>query len=82
MSALRLRDPATGHLSSLSHVFWGACGTAVLLFIFLAALGAFEPGEVVELTVVVLALACAFLAHEWRGLWRAERSGDSLRPRS
>jgi hypothetical protein len=56
----------------MRHWFWGICGTVALLYIFLAALGAFEPGEVLELTLVVLALAAAFLVHEWRGQFKAE----------
>ena len=56
----------------MRHWFWGICGTAVVLYIFLAALGAFEPGEVLELTIAMVALAVALLAHEWRGQFRAE----------
>jgi hypothetical protein len=57
-------------LESLGHAFWAACGAIVLLFIFFAALGAVEPDEALELTIVVLALAVLWLAHAWRGLWR------------
>ena len=57
----------------MRHVLWGVCGAFVLVFIFLTAVGAFEPGEVVELTVAAVALAVAFLVHEWRGQFRAER---------
>jgi hypothetical protein len=60
-------------LESLGHAFWAVCGAIVLLFIFFAALGAVEPGEAPELTIVVLALAALWLAHAWRGLWRDER---------
>jgi hypothetical protein len=60
-------------LGSALHVFWGACAAIVLLFIFLAALGAIDPEEAVVLTVVVLALAVLWLTHAWRGLWRDER---------
>ena len=60
------------HLDALAHAFWALCGAIVLLFIFIAALGAVEPGDTVELTVVVLALAILWLAHAWRGLWRDE----------
>jgi hypothetical protein len=67
---------------ALSHAFWGACGSIVLLFIFFAALGAFEPWDALEVTAVVLALAVAFLAHEWLGLWRDERSRETPRRRS
>ena len=56
-----------------SHRLWGACAAFVLAFIFFAALGAFEPGEVLPLTVAALVLATLWLAHEWRSLWREER---------
>ena len=45
----------------------------MVLYIFLAALGAFEPDEVLELTIAVVALAALLLAHEWRGQFRNER---------
>jgi hypothetical protein len=45
----------------------------VLLFIFLAALGAIDPAEATEVTVVVVALAVLWLAHAWRRLWLDER---------
>jgi hypothetical protein len=60
-------------LGGALHLFWGASAAIVLLYIFLAALSAIEPGEVVEMTVVVLALAVLWLAHAWRGLWRDEK---------
>jgi hypothetical protein len=60
-------------LGSALHLFWGACAAIVLLYIFLAALGAIDPGEVVVVTVLVLALAVLWLAHAWRGLWRDEK---------
>jgi hypothetical protein len=63
------------HLSAAVHAFWAACGAIVLLFIFFAALGAVEPSEALELTVIVLALAVLWLAHAWRDLWRQERRG-------
>jgi heme A synthase len=59
-------------LDSLVHAFWALCATVVVLYIFFAALGALEPGDAVELTVVVLGLAVLWLAHAWRGLWRDE----------
>jgi hypothetical protein len=62
-------------LESAAHAFWAVCGVIVVLFIFFAALGAVEPDEALELTIVVLALAVLWLAHAWRGLWRDERSG-------
>ncbi|MGH2716553.1 MAG: hypothetical protein ACRDM7_22240 [Thermoleophilaceae bacterium] len=60
-------------LESIGHAFWALCGTIVVAFIFFAALGAVEPEEALELTIVVLALAVLWLAHAWRGLWRDER---------
>jgi hypothetical protein len=57
----------------LAHVFWGACGAIVVAYIFFAALGALEPGDAIELTIVVLALAVLWLGHAWRDLWRDER---------
>jgi hypothetical protein len=60
------------HLGA-ARTLWAACAAAVLVFIFLAALGAFEPGDVLVLTIAVVVLAAALLAHEWRGLFRNER---------
>jgi hypothetical protein len=57
----------------LRHALWAACGTAVVLYVFFAALGAFEPTEVIELTVAVVALAALVLMHEWREQFRDER---------
>jgi hypothetical protein len=54
------------------HAFWVACGSLVLLGIFFAALGAFDPTEAVGLTVALLVLAALWLAHEWGGMWRDE----------
>jgi hypothetical protein len=59
----------------IPHAFWWTCGAIVVAYIFFAALGAVEPGEAVELTIVVLALAVLWLGHAWRDLWRRER-GD------
>jgi hypothetical protein len=64
----RLREHAT-----LKNALWAACAAIVVLYIFLAALGAFEPDEVLELTIAVVALAALLLAHEWRGQFRNER---------
>jgi cyanate permease len=55
------------------HYLWAAVGAIVVGYVFLAALGAFEPEEVIELTVVVVAMAALLLAHEWREQFRDER---------
>jgi hypothetical protein len=70
---LQLEPNSHRILESLAHAFWAVCGTIVVLFIFFAALGAVEPDDAIELTIVVLALAVLWLAHAWRGLWRDER---------
>jgi Flp pilus assembly protein TadB len=58
---------------SLTRFLWAACGALVLMYIVLAALGAFEPDEVVALTAAAVALAALWLAHEWRQQFRRER---------
>jgi len=58
---------------SLRHVLWAGCGTAVVLYVFFAALGAFDPTEVIELTVAVVLAAALLLTHEWREQFRDER---------
>lgn len=59
-------------VSHLRHAFWIVCGSLVLLGIFSAALGLFDPTEAVGLTVALLLLAALWLVHEWGGLWRDE----------
>jgi hypothetical protein len=76
MSVFHLHHPHEhSALDRLAHGFWAMCGSLVILFIFFAALGAIDPTEAVEVTVVVLALAVLRLAHAWRELWRDERRG-------
>jgi hypothetical protein len=77
MSVFDLHHPDGEHpaLDRLAHLFWALCGSLVILFIFVAALGAIDPTEAVEVTTVVLALAVLWLAHAWRDLWRDERRG-------
>ena len=58
--------------ANVRHAFWVVCGSLVLLGIFFAALGAFDPTEAVGLTVALLVMAALWLGHEWSGLWRDE----------
>ena len=52
---------------------WAACGAIVVGYVFFAALGAFEPSEVIELTIAVVLIAGILLTHEWREQFRDER---------
>jgi hypothetical protein len=60
--------------TGLTHFVWAVCGSVVVVYIFLTALGAFEPSDVVELTIAVVAIAALLLAHEWREQFRDESS--------
>jgi hypothetical protein len=57
----------------LLRFLWATCGALVLVYIFLATLGAFEPGDVIVLTAAAVALAALWLAHEWREQFKDER---------
>ena len=61
------------HHQGIAQILWATCAALVLLFIALAALGVVETGEVLVLTVGIVALAVLWAAHEWLGLWRQER---------
>jgi uncharacterized membrane protein YhaH (DUF805 family) len=50
-------------LSTLSETFWILVLSVVVLFAFFVALGAFSPGEVIGLTIAVIALALLWIAH-------------------
>jgi fatty acid desaturase len=50
-------------LATLSDTLWILVLAVVVLFVFFAALGAFSPGEVVVLTLVVIVLALLWVAH-------------------
>ena len=50
-------------LATLSETFWLLVLGVVALFAFFAALGAFEVGDAVLATVVVVLLAALWLAH-------------------
>ena len=50
-------------LATMAETFWVLVLAVVVLFAFFLALGAIQPGEVVVLTLVVLALALLWVAH-------------------
>jgi uncharacterized membrane protein YhaH (DUF805 family) len=50
-------------LATLSETFWVLVLAVVVLFAFFVALGAFSPGEVLGLTLVVALLALLWIAH-------------------
>jgi hypothetical protein len=49
--------------ATLSETFWILVLAIVVLFAFFVALGAFSPGEVLTLTLVVIGLALLWVAH-------------------
>ena len=53
-------------LATLSETLWILALAIVVLFAFFWALGAFQPGEVVVLTLVVIGLALLWVAHAIR----------------
>ena len=61
-----MRTILDGRNNPLLHFLWAACGAIVVIYVFLAALGAFEPTEVIEVTIAVVLLAALLLTHEWR----------------
>ena len=68
--------------STLSDTFWILVLSIVVLFAFFIALGAFSPGEVVWLTLAVLALALLWAAHAvWEGRHRNGRDPAAIRNR-
>jgi uncharacterized membrane protein YhaH (DUF805 family) len=58
---MQQRRPRT--LSTLADTFWVFILAIVVLFAFFVALGAFSPGEVLGLTLAVVALALLWIAH-------------------
>jgi len=62
----------------MSESFWVLLVCVVALFAFLLALGAYSPGEVVTLTIVVVVLFLAWLGH---AVWVSRRA-DKRDPRA
>jgi uncharacterized membrane protein YhaH (DUF805 family) len=65
-------------LATLSETFWLLVLGVVVLFAFFAALGAFEVGEAMAVTVAVAILAALWLAH---AMW-VSRHHDGREPTS
>ena len=57
----------------MSESFWTLLVAVVALFAFLLALGAYSPGEVVGLTIVMVVLFVLWVAHAAWATRRADR---------
>jgi fatty acid desaturase len=69
-------------LSTMSDTFWILVLALIVLFAFFVALGAFNPSEVVWLTLGVAALAVLWAAHAvWDSRHRDGRDAASIRNR-
>ena len=69
-------------LATLSETFWVLVLAVVVLFAFFVALGAFQPGEVLILTLVVLALALLWVVHAvWDSRHRDPHDPSAVRAR-
>ena len=53
---------------------WALIAAAIVLFIFFAAFGGFEPSEAKATSVVVAVLAVLWLAHAWKRLFSTQNS--------
>lgn len=69
-------------LATLGETFWILVLAVIALFAFFVALGAFSPGEVVVLTVAVIALAILWILHAvWQSRHREGRDPAAVRAR-
>jgi fatty acid desaturase len=69
-------------LATLSETLWILILAVVVLFAFFVALGAFQPGEVIVLTLVVLALALLWVVHAvWDSRHRDPHDPSAVRAR-
>jgi len=62
----------------MSESFWILLAAIVALFVFLLALGAYSPGEVVGLTIVMVVLFVLWVVH---AAWSTRRA-DKRDPRA
>ena len=68
-------------LRAISGLMWSVAGGLVLLFLFFAVLGAFDPTEAVGITIAFAALGLLWLAHAWPRLRAEGRTSGSQRAR-
>jgi len=69
-------------LSTLSETFWILVLAIIVLFAFFLALGAFRPGDVVGVTIVVGALALLWIGHAmWDSRHRDPHDRATIRAR-
>lgn len=71
-------------LAILSETFWTLAIAVIALFAFFVALGAFDPFEILGVTLAVVALTAAWLAHAWIAGHRREdpaRAREAVRAR-
>ena len=67
---------------TLGDTFWVLILSLIVLFAFFVALGAFSPSEVIGLTVVMIGLTAAWIAHAfWDARHRDSRDPASIRAR-
>jgi len=55
-------------------LLWALIAAAIVLFIFFAAFGGFDPAEAKTTSVVVAVLALLWLAHAWKRLLSTENT--------
>jgi uncharacterized membrane protein YhaH (DUF805 family) len=69
-------------LRTMGDTFWILVLSVIVLFAFFVALGAFSPAEVVGLSLVVVGLTVAWVAHAmWESRHRDTRDPATLRAR-
>ena len=53
---------------------WALIAAAIVLYIFFAAFGGFDPSEAKTTSVIVAVLAILWLAHAWKRLFSTQNS--------
>ena len=67
---------------TLADTFWVLILSLIVLFAFFVALGAFSPSEVIGLTIVMIVLTAAWIAHAfWDARHRDSRDPAAVRAR-